>query len=107
MANLHDNKTWEIYKLAKYQFVLEMIGLTLKFLTVLPMEAVREQQRKQQKYEKQRKMLIRRKDIMNQVNIGSLHLAEEKEKHDLEMQIENYTLGDLHRNINELTVGIA
>nr|XP_022290539.1 uncharacterized protein LOC111102179 [Crassostrea virginica] len=70
---------------------------------VLPMEAVREQQRKQQKYERQRKMLIRRKDIMNQVNIGSLHLAEEKEKHDLEMQIENYTLGDLHRNINELT----
>lgn len=70
------------------------------------MEAVREQQRRQQKYEKQRKMLIRRKDIMNQVNIGSLHLAEEKEKHDLEMQIENYTLGDLHRNINELTVSI-
>lgn len=70
---------------------------------VLPMEAVREQQRKQQKYEKQRKMLIRRKDIMNQVNIGSLHLAEEKEKHNLEMQIENYTLGDLHRNLNELT----
>lgn len=70
---------------------------------VLPMEAVREQQRKQQKYERQRKMLIRRKDIMNQVNIGSLHLAEEKEKHDLEMQIENYTLGDLHHNINELT----
>ncbi|XP_048744623.2 uncharacterized protein LOC125657838 [Ostrea edulis] len=70
---------------------------------VSPMEAVREQQRRQQKYEKQRKMLIRRKDIMNQVNIGSLHLAEEKEKHDLEMQIENYTLGDLHRNINELT----
>lgn len=71
------------------------------------MEAVREQQRKQQKYEKQRKMLIRRKDIMNQVNIGSLHLAEEKEKHNLEMQIENYTLGDLHRNLNELTVGIT
>lgn len=77
------------------------------FVTVLPMEAVREQQRKQQKYEKQRKMLIRRKDIMNQVNIGSLHLAEEKEKHNLEMQIENYTLGDLHRNLNELTVGIT
>ena len=56
-------------------------------------------------------MLIKRSDIMDQVLIAKLQLDEqekmEKEKKVMEKQLGEYTIADLHTNLNEMTVGIS
>jgi len=76
--------------------------------TVNEIEVLEHERRKFNKSQKKNKMLVRRKEIQEQIQLGTQLLEQEEKLHgehdDMEKQLGEYTFGDLHQNLNELMV---